>query len=242
MTAAHQELAIRELANRSVPGTFGHIAIFCAARALAPAGIPFSFPFIASLFSVLIGVRIYARRCALTRPAERRRNLALLTTGVIGCNLLWGVLMTGVQLTNVPFKGANETVMAMLANQMDASIPTSSNVLPHLATGRLRALAITTAQRSPQAPDVPTMQEAGVPGYETYSMFALFAPARTSSEAVKKIADDVAEIIMRPDVKAALADRGFEVQGKSGAEFQSIIDRDTIKWRKVIETAKIREE
>jgi tripartite-type tricarboxylate transporter receptor subunit TctC len=103
-------------------------------------------------------------------------------------------------------------------------------------------LAITTAQRSPQAPDVPTMQEAGVPGYETYSMFALFAPARTSSEAVKKIADDVAEIIMRPDVKAALADRGFEVQGKSGAEFQMIIDRDTIKWRKVIETAKIREE
>jgi len=151
-------------------------------------------------------------------------------------------VLTGVQLTHVPFKGANETVMAMLANQMDASIPTSSNVLPHLATGRLRALAITTAQRSPQAPDVPTMQEAGVPGYETYSMFALFAPARTSSEAVKKIADDVAEIIMRPDVKAALADRGFEVQGKSGAEFQTIIDRDTIKWRKVIETAKIREE
>jgi tripartite-type tricarboxylate transporter receptor subunit TctC len=151
-------------------------------------------------------------------------------------------VLTGVQLTHVPFKGANETVMAMLANQMDASIPTSSNVLPHLATGRLRALAITTAQRSPQAPDVPTMQEAGVPGYETYSMFALFAPARTSSETVKKIADDVAEIIMRPDVKATLADRGFEVQGKSGAEFQAIIDRDTIKWRKVIETAKIREE
>ena len=100
MTAAHQELANRELANRSVSGTFGHIAIFCAARALAPAGIPFSFPFIASLFAVLIGIRIYARRCALTRPVERRRNLVLLTTGVIGCNLLWGVLMTGVQLAN----------------------------------------------------------------------------------------------------------------------------------------------
>jgi tripartite-type tricarboxylate transporter receptor subunit TctC len=151
-------------------------------------------------------------------------------------------VLTGVELTHVPFKGANETVMAMLANQMDASIPTTSNVLPHLATGRLRALAVTTAQRSPQAPDVPTMQEAGVPGYETYSMFALFAPARTSSETVKKIAEDVAEIIMRPQVKAALADRGFEVQGKSGVEFQTIIDRDTVKWRKVIETAKIREE
>jgi tripartite-type tricarboxylate transporter receptor subunit TctC len=151
-------------------------------------------------------------------------------------------VLTGVELTHVPFKGANETVMAMLANQMDASIPTTSNVLPHLATGRLRALAITTATRSPQAPDVPTMQEAGVPGYETYSMFALFAPARTPSETIKKIADDVAEIIMRPEVKATLADRGFEVQGKSGVEFQAIIDRDTIKWQKVITTARIKEE
>lgn len=150
-------------------------------------------------------------------------------------------VLTGVELTHVPFKGANETVMAMLANQMDASIPTSSNVLPHLATGRLRALAITTAQRSPQAPDVPTMQEAGVAGYETSSMFALFAPARTSPDTIRKIGEDVAEIIRRPEIKEQLAARGFDVQGKSAAEFQSIIDRDTTKWQQVITTAKLRD-
>jgi tripartite-type tricarboxylate transporter receptor subunit TctC len=151
-------------------------------------------------------------------------------------------VLTGVQLTHVPFKGANETVMAMLANQMDASISGSSNVLPHLPTGRLRALAITTAQRSPQAPDVPTMQEAGVPEYDTYSLYGLFAPAGTPPEITKKIHEDLTAITMRPDVKQALATRSFDVQGKSGSEFRTIIERDSVKWRKVITTANIRDE
>jgi tripartite-type tricarboxylate transporter receptor subunit TctC len=150
--------------------------------------------------------------------------------------------LTGIQLTHVPFKGANETMMAMLANQMDVAFSTSSNVLPHLPTGKLRALAVTTAERSPQAPNVPTMQEAGVASYETYSVFALFAPAGTPADRIKKIHEDVTEVIMRPEVKAMLATRSFEVQGKNAAEFQKIIDKETVKWREVITTAKIREE
>ena len=123
-------------------------------------------------------------------------------------------MLTGVQLTHVPFKGANETVMAMLANQMDASISASSNVLPHLPTGGLRALAVTTAQRSPQAPDIPTMQEAGLPEFDTYSLFGLFAPARTSADIIKKIHEDITKIIARPEVKRALETRSLDVQGK----------------------------
>ena len=95
--------------------------------------------------------------------------------------------LTGVQLTHVPFKGANETTMAMLANQMDSTITAASNILPHLPTGKLRALAVSTAERSPQAPDIPTMQEAGVAGYETYSVFGLFAPAHTPADTIRKI-------------------------------------------------------
>jgi len=151
-------------------------------------------------------------------------------------------VLTGVQLTHVPFKGANETTMAMLANQIDASITGSSNILPYLPAGKLRALAITTAQRSPQAPDVPTMQEAGVPGYETQSLYGLFAPARTPPDTINKIHTDLTEIIMRPDVKTLLAARSFEVQGKTAAAFQRIIDNDIAKWQKVITTAKIKED
>ena len=151
-------------------------------------------------------------------------------------------VLTGVKLTHVPFKGANETTMAMLANQIDASIPASSNILPHLATGKLRALAITTAERSPLAPDVPTMQEAGVTGYETSSLYGLFAPAKTPPETIRKIHADLAEVITRPDIKKLLAARSFQVQAKPAAEFQRIIDKDTGKWEKIITTAKIKEE
>ena len=151
-------------------------------------------------------------------------------------------VLTGVQLTHVPFKGANETTMAMLANQIDAVIPASSNILPHIPTGKLRALAITTAQRSPLAPDVPTMQEAGVAGYETQSLYGLFAPARTPPDTIKKIHADLTEITMRPNVRSLLAARSFEVQGKTASEFQKIIQSDTAKWQMVITTAKIKED
>lgn len=151
------------------------------------------------------------------------------------------LVLTGTQMNHVPFKGANETTMAIIANQMDVAFATSSNYLPHIPTGRLRVLAVTTATRSPQAPEIPTMQEAGIAGYETHSMFALFAPARTSPDIIKKVSADVNEIIMRPDIKAALAARGFDVQGTPAAEFQKIIDKDTVKWRQIIETAKLKE-
>jgi putative tricarboxylic transport membrane protein len=151
-------------------------------------------------------------------------------------------VLTGVQLTHVPFKGANETTMAMLANQIDVSITGTSNIVPYLPTGKLGALAITTAQRSPLAPEVPTMQEAGVPGYETQSLYGLFAPARTPPDTINKIHADVTEIIMRQDVRSLLAARSFDAQGKPAAEFQKIIDSDATKWQKVITTAKIRED
>jgi tripartite-type tricarboxylate transporter receptor subunit TctC len=149
--------------------------------------------------------------------------------------------LTGTSLTHVPFKGANETTMAIIANQMDATIGAASNILPHLPTKKIRALAITTTTRSSQAPDVPTMQEAGVAGYETYSVFGLFAPAQTSPDVIKKVHEDITEIIMRPDIKSLLAARSFDAKGLDRVEFQKIIDRDTVKWRKVIATANVRE-
>jgi tripartite-type tricarboxylate transporter receptor subunit TctC len=150
--------------------------------------------------------------------------------------------LTGVRLTHVPFRGANETIMAMLANQMDATITGSSNIVPYLPTEKLRALAITTAQRSKLAPEIPTMQEAGVPGYETYGVFGLFAPAQTPARTINAIYADLTEIITRPDIKALLEARSFDVEAKNAAEFQKIIGRDTLKWRKVITTANIKDE
>jgi tripartite-type tricarboxylate transporter receptor subunit TctC len=150
-------------------------------------------------------------------------------------------MQAGFTMNHVPFKGANETVMAMLGNQMDVAFSASSNILPHIPTGKLRALAVTTAKRSPQAPEVPTMRESGIADYEAYSMFALFAPARTSPDFIRKIAADVTEIAMRPEIKAAIETRGFEVHGMPAAEFQKVIERDTVKWEKVITASKLKE-
>ena len=86
------------------------------------------------------------------------------------------------------------------------------------------------------------MQEAGVPGYETYGVFGLFAPAQTPASTIKAINDDLTEVITRPDIKALLEARSFDVEAKNAAEFQKIIGRDTLKWRKVITTANIKDE
>ena len=118
--------------------------------------------------------------------------------------------LTGTQFTHVPFKGANETTMAMLANQMDATITASSNVLPHLPTGKLRALAITTVDRTPQAPDVPTMQEAGVKGYETYSVFGLFAPAGTPKDIIARLNAETIKAMNNPELKSFVQSQGAE--------------------------------
>lgn len=151
------------------------------------------------------------------------------------------VLHAGISMNHVPFKGANETVMAMLGNQMDVAFSASSNILPHIPTGKLRALAITSTKRSPQAPEVPTMQESGITDYEAYSMFALLAPARTSPDIIKKIEADVIEVTMRPDVKAAIEARGFEYFGMPAAEFRKLIERDTAKWSKIIAASNLKE-
>ena len=86
------------------------------------------------------------------------------------------------------------------------------------------------------------MQEAGVGDYETYSVFGLFAPTGTPPATIKKIHEDISEIVQRPDIKATMATRSFDMEGKPAAEFQKIIDKDTAKWRKVIATANIKDE
>ena len=114
-----------------------------------------------------------------------------------------------------------------------------SNILPHIGSGKLRALAISTAQRNPLAPDVPTMQEAGVPGYNSQGAFGLFAPAGTPREIRDKVHADVAEVLKLPDVRKALETRSFVVGGVGPVEFEKFIAEETVKWRKVITDASI---
>jgi tripartite-type tricarboxylate transporter receptor subunit TctC len=174
---------------------------------------------------------------------ERPDTLTFGTTGPgtiqrIATELFAGI--AGIKLVHVPYKGANETTMAILANEIDLTINGMSNILPHIEGGKLKALAVSTAKRNPLAPNVPTMQEAGVPGYTSQGSFGLFAPAGTPRDIRDKIAADVAEILARPDVQNMLEARSFVIDSAGPDAFDKFIADETVKWQKVIRQANIK--
>jgi len=148
--------------------------------------------------------------------------------------------IAGIKLVHVPYKGANETTTAILSGEIDMTINGMSNILPHIGSGKLKALAVSTAKRNPLAPDVPTMQEAGVPGYTSQGAFGLFAPAGTPRDIVAKIDTDVAEVLARPDVAKALEARSFVVDTAGPEQFEKFIAAETSKWASVIKRVGIK--
>jgi tripartite-type tricarboxylate transporter receptor subunit TctC len=148
--------------------------------------------------------------------------------------------LAGIQLVHVPYKGANETTTAILAGEIDLTINGMSNISPHIGGGKLKALTISSVKRNPLAPEIPTMQEAGLPGYSSQGAFGLFAPAGTPREIRDKIHTDVAEILMRPDVKKALEERSFVIENAGPAEFTKMIADEAAKWERVIKQANIK--
>ncbi len=148
--------------------------------------------------------------------------------------------IAGVELLHVPYKGSNETMNALISEEITATINGAFNILPLMGTGTIKALAISTVDRSPFAPDLPTMQEAGVPGYSSQGMSGLFAPVGVPSEIREKIQRDIAEVLKRSDIIQSLERNFFQIQGKNAEEFQAIIDAETAKWRRVITEANIK--
>jgi tripartite-type tricarboxylate transporter receptor subunit TctC len=148
--------------------------------------------------------------------------------------------IAGIKLVHVPYRGANETTMAILSGEIDITINGMSNILPHIEGGKLKALAISTLSRHRLAPDIPTMQEAGVTGYSSQGAFGLFAPAGVPAEIRAKIHADTAEILKRPDVVKALEDRSFQVDNVGPDGFAKMIASETEKWAKVIRAANIK--
>ena len=148
--------------------------------------------------------------------------------------------IAGIKLVQVPYKGANETTTAILAGEIDMTINGMSNILPHIGEGKLKALAISTVTRNPLAPNVPTMQEAGVPGYSSQGSFGLFAPVGTPRDIVDKVHTDTAAVLALPEVKKALEARSFVLDGSGPADFEKFIAAENVKWQKVIKEANIK--
>ena len=146
----------------------------------------------------------------------------------------------GIELVHVPYRGANETATALLAAEIDATINGAATVLPHVGQNGVRALAITTRRRSELAPGLPTMEEAGVPGFSSQGAFGLLAPAGVPEDIKEKLKADLAEVVQRPEMRSVLAARYFEPAPLGPVEFQKLIAEESEKWRSVIEDKKIK--
>lgn len=142
--------------------------------------------------------------------------------------------MTGVQLNHVPYKGSDRATQDLIGGQVSVGFLGTPGALPHLRSGRLRALAVSTAKRSAGLPDVPTMQEAGVPGYEATIWLGLFAPSGTPRDVLAKLHAEITKVLAAPEARAGVAATGLEVSFSPTDEFAAFVRAEHEKWGKVV--------
>jgi tripartite-type tricarboxylate transporter receptor subunit TctC len=152
------------------------------------------------------------------------------------------VSMTGAPLKHVPYRGSSGAATDLVAGVVETSFAGVPNALSQVPQGRLKAFAVTTAKRIPQLPDVPTMQEAGVPGYEASVWLALLAPAGTPKEIVNKLNAEIAKLMATPDTKKALYDAGVEPTPSSPEAMADYMVKEMDRWGKVVKDIGIKVE
>jgi tripartite-type tricarboxylate transporter receptor subunit TctC len=141
--------------------------------------------------------------------------------------------MTGVKMVHIPYKGSGPATTELLAGQVQMRFSSIPPVLPHVRSGRLRALAVTSAKRFSLLPDVPTVADT-VPGFEVLSWYGVFAPAGTPALIINKLNADFAAALNSPDVKALLATDGSEVVASSPDYFGKVIKAEYARWAPVV--------
>jgi tripartite-type tricarboxylate transporter receptor subunit TctC len=145
-----------------------------------------------------------------------------------------------VDLVHVPYKGSAPAIQDVMSGQVPMMFDTSVVAGPHIQSGKLRALAVTSGKRSPALPNVPTVAESGVPGYELVSWQAIFAPAGTPQPIVDRLYTEIARILKSPDMQERLANLGMEASGMTPTEFGTFQKAEIEKWARVIKAANVK--
>lgn len=139
-----------------------------------------------------------------------------------------------VDMQHVPYKGSAPAVTDLLGNQIGIMFDNMPSAIQHVRSGSLVPLAVTTAKRSPELPSVPTIAEAGVPGYEATSWFGMFAPAGTPAPVLAKLNAAIVKVLAQPDVKNKINEQGAEVYSETPEQFAAFIQAESVKWGKVV--------
>ena len=150
--------------------------------------------------------------------------------------------MTGIDMVHIPYKGAGPALIDLIGGQVQVMCTSPLPALPHVKSGRLRGLAMTGRSRSRAAPEIPTVAESGVPGYESSLWYALLAPARTPQPIIARLHSETARILRLPEVTEQLLSQGAEPIGSNPQELAKFLAAEINRWTQVIEQAKIRAE
>jgi len=147
--------------------------------------------------------------------------------------------LTGASIQHVPYKGSGPAMAALLGGEIEMIFEGLGSAASHIRGGKIRALAVTSPKRSPAFPDIPTMAEAGVPGFESISWYGLWAPAGTPPAIIRRMQEEVAKAFASPDLKATLASQGAEPGGEPTEAFAKFVRAETEKWGKLARDAKV---
>ena len=170
---------------------------------------------------------------AKTRPNEMAfASSGTGTSPYLAMELLKSV--TGMKLTHVPYKGSGPAVIDLIGGHVQLMFGAVSTTLSHLQNGRLRAIAISSPQRRPALPEIPTVAESGVPGFEASTWYGVLAPAGTPQAIVNKLHADMVAAITAPDVRKPVVDLGISTIASTPREFAEVIQRDMARWGKLI--------
>jgi tripartite-type tricarboxylate transporter receptor subunit TctC len=148
--------------------------------------------------------------------------------------------LAGVKLVHVPYKGAAPALNDLVGGRLQLSFDNIPPALPHVRAGRLRALAVTSAQRQPDLPELPTIAEAGLPGFEVSAWFGLLVPAATPAQTVKRLESETAKVLAIPTVRERLTQLGFHVDGRGADAYRAYIRREAERWTPVIRSLGIK--
>jgi len=151
-------------------------------------------------------------------------------------------VLAGAEIVHVPYKGAGPAMLDVLSGQVQLYFATLPAALPHVKSGKLAAVAVTSARRSPALADLPTVAESGIPGYEASTWYGVLAPARTPARAIERLHGDIVKILAQPEFRERLEAQGFDLVGSSPEEFRAAIRSEIVKWGKVVRDAGIRPE
>lgn len=170
---------------------------------------------------------------ALAKKQHDKLNIAVAgATGEVAGNAL--KIQAKIGMTNIPYKGGAPAVIAVISGEADMTITTYGVVIGQIKAGKLKPLAVTSAKRLSLLPDVSTVAENGLPGYEAIIWYGLFAPARTPEKIVRRLRDEVVKVLNMPAIRERLLADNFDIIGSTPEEFTAMVKRELEKYRKII--------